>query len=86
VPCFRRRSFVVSLHASSSAFIPICNDLFGDGLILSIRLRREGINLQLQRRGFAAAASTIYPNEAAVGNTQWFDGGQVPTPPFWDER
>ncbi|MDO8683940.1 MAG: hypothetical protein Q7N50_10720 [Armatimonadota bacterium] len=30
-----------------------------------------GIFLQLQRRGSAAAASTIHPNEAAVGSTQW---------------
>jgi len=36
----------------------------------------------VERRGFAAAASTVQPNEAAVGNTQWFDGGQVLIPPF----
>ena len=36
----------------------------------------------IERGGFAAAATTIHPNEAAVGNTQWFDGGPVPTPPF----
>lgn len=36
----------------------------------------------VERRGFAAAASTVHLNEAAVGNTQWFDGGQVPVPPF----
>ena len=35
-----------------------------------------------QRRGFAAAATSVHSNEAAVGNTQWFDRGQVPLPPF----